>query len=339
MRTPYSTFIALAAFTGALEGCNNDLMDPDQPGNLVPATVVENAALPAIEVNGLRLHAQTFGDPTKPVIIFLHGGPGSDYRGLLPMADRQDGYSLADNYYLVFWDQRGSGLSQRVGKSQLTIENYDADLDAVISKYSGGRRVYLVGQSWGGMLATEYINRHPDRIAGAVLLEPGPFTGTTYERIKNDVREIDLFSEWLNDLAWSTQFISSDGHARMDYELLLGLKRSQPKYHERVGVDPEPVWRLGAAANKYVIEGSKNSKGVAVYDFTTNLARFTTPVLFIAGGRSEVLGESLQRDQIKAYPNAALTVIPDAGHDVHWTETAKVVSAIRAYLSSRKEAL
>ena len=334
MRIPISELIAAAIGATALAGCS-DLTDPDKPGNLVPATVMEDPSLPAIEINGSRLHAQTFGDPTKPVIIFLHGGPGGDYRSLLPLSARHDGYSLADNYFLVFWDQRGSGLSQRHGKSSLTIANYDADLDAIIDKYSPGRKVYLVGQSWGGMFATEYIDKHPERIAGAVLIEAGPLTGARFERLKDDIREIDVFSEWLNDLAWSGQFISADGHVRMDYEILLGYKNSQPKYHQQMDVDPEPVWRLGAAANRYLAEDGQNSKGVAVYDFTANLSRFTTPVLFIAGGNSEVLGPSLQREQVTDYPVASLVVIPDEGHDVHWTQPAQIVSLIRGYLTTR----
>jgi proline iminopeptidase len=337
MRAPFLTLFAVVAGATAVTGCG--LTDPDQPGNLVPATVMEDQTLPAIEVNGSRFHAQTFGDLAKPVIIFLHGGPGADYRGLLPLASRQNGYSLADDYFLVFWDQRGSGLSQRFGKSKLNIDTYDADLDAVIDKYSPTRKVFLVGQSWGGMYASEYIGKHPERVAGAVLLEPGPLNAAYFDRVKDGVRKLDLFAEWLNDYAWSSQFISADGHARMDYEMLLGLKGSQPRFHDREDVDPEPVWRLGAAANRYLMESGMNSKGVADYDFTANLSRFTTPVLFVAGGLSEVLGESLQRAQVKEYPSASLVVIPGEGHDVHWTQPAKVVSLIRDYLMARRAAL
>lgn len=332
MRTPILGLLAAAAAV-ATAGCG--LTDPDKAGNLVPATVDEDAGLPAIEVNGSRFHAQTFGDSAKPVIVFLHGGPGEDYRGLLRLAARQDGYGLADDFFLVFWDQRGAGLSRRHDKSTLTRAMYDADLDAIVDKYSPTRPVFLVGQSWGGMYATEYINQHPARVAGAVLIEPGPLKGTTFERVKHDIFNLDLFAECLNDLAWSTQFISADGHARMDYELLLGMKQSQPRFHEDIDVDPSPVWRLGAAVNKYLPKEGQNADGVAVYDFTSNLSRFTTPVLFIVGQLSEVLGESLQRDQVKDYPAASLVVIPGVGHDVHWTRAAQVVAQIRAYLSAR----
>ena len=327
MRVPIWVPIAIAATAAC------DTMAPSEPGNLVPRTVAEDASLPAIELNGSRFHLETFGSPSDPVIVFLHGGPGGDYRSLLPLAGAHNGRSLADDYFLVFWDQRGTGLSKRHGRETLTIEQYTADLDALIDRFAPGRKVFLIGESWGGMFATQYINEHPQRVAGAVLIEPGPLDGATLERIQDDVFDLDPRAEWLNDWAWSAQFITPDDHARMDYERMLGSKESQPRFHQS-RTNPSPVWRLGAAASKYLLEDGLNDNGVAAYDFTTKLDAFTTPVLFIAGSMSEVLGEPLQREQVKQYPSATLTVVPGVGHDVAWIRTADVLTHITTYLNS-----
>ena len=303
-----------------------ETMEPTVSGNLVPPTVAEDPTLPAVDLNGTRFHAQTMGDPADPVIVFLHGGPGADYRSLLRLAQQWGGYRLADEYFLVFWDQRGSGLSARHNKSDLNTAVYTADLLAVINHYAPGRAVTLVGESWGGMLATQFINTHPERVSGAVLIEPGPLDGATYERIKHDLRDFDIDDideEWLNDYAWNSQFISPDGHARMDYSLQLG----------RHGPDSTPVWRLGAAAHRYIMEDGQDGQGRFVYDFTTNLSSYTTPVLFVAGSLSDVLGPSLQITQVERYPNAALEIVNGAGHEVAWTHAADVVTHIRAYLN------
>ena len=314
-------------------GC--DAMSPSDPGALVPRTVAEDPMLPAIEMNGARFHAETFGNAANPVIVVLHGGPGSDYRSLLRLAGRYNGSSLADDYFMLYWDQRGTGLSARVDKSEITIDNYVNDLNTLINRYSPGRPVFLIGESWGGMFATRYINEFPQRVAGAVLIEPGPLDGVTAERIKKDIIELDPTSEWLNDVVWSSQFLSPDDHARMDYERMLGAKNAQPKYHEDK-VNPSPVWRLGAAASKYLAEDGQNKSGKFDYDFTTNLSAYKTPVLFITGSMSEVQGESLQRTQMQEYPSASLTVVNGAGHDVAWVKTAEVLTHIRAYLDARR---
>lgn len=313
-----------------------ETMDPREPGYLVPPTVAEDASLPAIEMNGSRFHLETFGDPANPVIIFLHGGPGGDYRSLLRMMEPVGGYRLTDEYFLVYWDQRGAGLSMRHDPDVLTLDAYTNDLHTLVERYAPGRQVFLIGHSWGGMYATQYINAHPDRVAGAVLLEPGPLDGATYERIKDDLFDLDLGAEWLNDFAWNGQFLSPDDHARMDYERMLGLKDGQPRFHQRMDVDPAPSWRMGAAASRYITEDGQDANGVAVYDFTTNLAQFPTPVLFVAGSLSEVLGETFQREQLAQYPSASLAVIAGAGHDLEWTHTADVLALVRAYLDARR---
>jgi len=55
-----------------------EILDPGEPGQLVPLTVDEDPTLPSISVNGTQLHAETFGNPTDPMLVILHGGPGGD---------------------------------------------------------------------------------------------------------------------------------------------------------------------------------------------------------------------------------------------------------------------
>lgn len=334
MRASQGITAAIVGLAGVL-AC--ETLDPTAPGNLVPRTVADDPNLPAIDMNGSRFHLETFGNPANPVIVFLHGGPGIDYRSLLPLSERFNGYSLTDEYFLVYWDQRGSGLSKRQNKDVLTIDVYVNDLDSLINRYSPGRPVLLIGESWGGMFATEFINRLPQRVAGAVLIEPGPLDGATAERLKHDIFEFDLTAEWLNDLAWNSQFLSPDDHARMDYERMLGATHGQPRFHESKD-NPSPVWRMGAAASRYIPEDGQDENGVYNFDFTTNLDAFTTPVLFITGAWSEVLGASLQEQQMLLYPVASLKVVDGAGHDVSWIKTPEVLAEIRSYLDGLKGA-
>src|SRR5262252_8407662 len=118
MRT--ARWLPLSLIISALgaTACRDDVTSPSRSNNLVPPTVAEDRALPASEMNGSRFHVETRGDPSKPVIVMLHGGPGGDYRSLLRLSDRFEGYSLADDYFLVYWDQRGAGLSERVDRAE-----------------------------------------------------------------------------------------------------------------------------------------------------------------------------------------------------------------------------
>jgi proline iminopeptidase len=330
--TPHATAAALLTITAgaALAAC--DVMDPSQPGNLVPKTVDDDASLPSLALAGTLFHYETHGDASKPVIVFLHGGPGGDYRDQLRLTARYDGYALTDDHFLVFWDQRGSGLSRRHDCGVYTLERMEADLDALIEHVSPGRPVFLVGHSWGGMYASLYINRHPDRVAGAVLIEPGPLNGAMFDSMIDELYDIDVFSEWLNDDVWDSQFLTPDDHARADYHRMLGMRDAQPKYHQST-TDRSPVWRQGAIASRCVQNaGIKDGKGA--YDFTDRLAAYSKRVLFISGDKNEVIGVAFQERQRQFFPAADLLTIANSGHDVPWTHAAETVAAIHAYVQS-----
>jgi len=325
-----ASFMMMAA-AGALAACDG-INDPSEAGNLVPKTVDEDATIPSLALAGTVFHYETFGDPTKPAVIFLHGGPGGDGRDMRRLLDRLGGYALTDDYFVVTWDQRGSGLSRRHDCDVYTLDRMDGDLDALIDHVSPGRPVILIGHSWGGMYATLYINRHPEKVAGAVVMEPGPLNTQMFDAIIKDLYDLDVFSEWLNDDVWDTQFLTPDDHARADYHRMLGVRDSQPKFHQSA-VDPAPYWRLGAVANHCVMAaGMKDGK--AAYDFTDHLSPYSQRVLFIASALNEVLGTAFQERQRQYYPASDLVTIANAGHDMQWTHAAETLAAIHSYLYS-----
>jgi pimeloyl-ACP methyl ester carboxylesterase len=166
------------------------------------------------------------------------------------------------------------------------------------------------------MYATLYINQHPDKVAGAVLMEHGPLNGQMYDAIIGDLYDLD------------------DDHARADYHRLLGMRDSQPKFHQSQQ-DPAPVWRLGAVASRCLTKsGLKDGKGA--YDFTDHLSAFSKPVLFIASAWNEVIGVTFQERQRKFFRVADLVTIPDSGHDMQWVQPAATLAAIHTYLQRVK---
>ena len=141
----------------------------------VAKTVAHDPSLPHITLDGVTFHAETFGDPADPVVIAIHSGPGNDYRSLLSLQ------ALSDRYVVVFYDQWGAGLSPRVNPDDITLKLALTDLDAIVDHYGHGRKVNLIGHSWGAMLASAYLGRHPDKVDHAVLAEPGFLTAELAE--------------------------------------------------------------------------------------------------------------------------------------------------------------
>src|SRR5688500_12747560 len=72
-----------------------------------------------IKINGIEQWVTIKGDSTKPVVLFIHGGPGNP---LTPFADAIYGKWEKD-FILVQWDQRGSGKTYgRGAPKELTPE-------------------------------------------------------------------------------------------------------------------------------------------------------------------------------------------------------------------------
>ncbi len=90
------------------------------------------------------------GGPGLPLLV-VHGGPGLPHDYLRSLE------RLADEREVVFWDQLGCGRSRRPSKTQLwTMERSVAEMDAVV-KALGLKRFHVFGNSWGGMLAQQYV--------------------------------------------------------------------------------------------------------------------------------------------------------------------------------------
>jgi proline iminopeptidase len=191
----------------------------------VTATVENDASLAFVELQGYKFHVQTYGDKGLPAIIVVHGGPGGDSKYLYPIQD------LAKNYHVVFYDQRGTGLSPRVKKESLTLESSLDDLHRIVSHYGRARQVRLIGHSWGAMLVTGYLGRHSERVSHAVVVEPGILNPIS---AKEFVRRFKASQSLWNALPLLkyillAPFVSSrDGHERFDYVMTRLMNQSKP---------------------------------------------------------------------------------------------------------------
>ena len=297
----------LALYLGA---CVN----PDGAGNLVPATVDQDPSLPQITLNGSTFHAESFGPADAPIVITLHGGPGSDYRSILELMN------LADHgYKVVFWDQRGAGLSQRFSADHYTLAEYLEDLRLLVEHYTTvpNQPFVFIGHSWGAMYATWFINEYGDyngRLKGAILSEPGAFTKAQLDEFLDAIQaEIALTGERLNDATWSRQFMSASDHERADY--LYGALSYGGLPSE--AADPNhlaPFWRRGAVVQKATMD-IVDKEG---FDWTTNLAAFPTKVLFLRGEKNTVVTLEHQQRLAASFPTSEVITIPGVGHEMVW---------------------
>ena len=305
-RNLWVLYIFLVAFISILSSC--DILEPDEPGLLVPRTVDEDPSLPSITVNGAQLHSEAFGPTDGAMIVVIHGGPGSDYRYLLKCKEFAN-----QGYRVVFYDQRGSGLSQRFPKSSYTsVKIMTDEVGGVIAHYrtSPTQKVFLLGHSWGAMLATAYVNEHPAAINGLILGEPGGLIWKDVKDYVGRVRDYKITSELLNDVTYVDQFFTGgeNDHIMLDYKFALMGGSDVNTGND----DLLPIWRMGAVINSALFElGDKENP-----NWTTNLQQYSTKVLFIYSERNKAYGYDHAVKVSSAYPNVQLFKANGAGHDM-----------------------
>ena len=322
-----------ALFSGLLFCACEPELSIHEPGNLVAKTADQDASVPSINVNGAQLHAEAFGNPNDPMVVVLHGGPGADYRYLLNCKEFAN-----DGFRVIFYDQRGAGLSERFPYSTYTMQVLYDDLTAVISYYktSPTQRVFLLGHSWGAMLATAYINQYPGIINGAILGEPGGFKWDDVEDYLSRSRDFRLLGEGLNDAVYMEQFITAkqNDHAVLDYKFDLWAAADEEEDSPTGNEGKLPYWRSGAVTSNAYIDWAEEHRP----DWTTNLQQYTTKVLFIYSENNLAYGLAHAQKVSSAYSNVQLFETLDAGHDMlsfprGWNNTYPVMLE---YLNSLK---
>ncbi len=117
-----------------------------------------------VDINGVRQGMFIVSrDTTNPVLLFLHGGPG------MPECFLAERYppGLEQDFTVVWWDQRGAGLSYRadIDPATMTVDQIVADTLAVtdyLRDRFGHDKVYLVGHSGGSFIGILAAARAPE---------------------------------------------------------------------------------------------------------------------------------------------------------------------------------
>ncbi|MDX8353816.1 alpha/beta hydrolase [Cognatiyoonia sp. IB215182] len=324
-------FLAAIAATGVLLFAFGYLATMGEYG--VRQTVAEDPSLPSVELNGALFHAQDFGDPSQPTVIVVHGGPGGDHRALLPLQ------ALEDWYHVVFYDQRGSGLSARVSAEQLNLDTFVADLDAIVALYGRGQPVHLIGHSWGGGLAAIYTARHPQKVDRLVLAEPVPLTPRMAEAagiVYGASLDPEILLSGLRFWFQSLHVDGSDSHARSDYLFTRMAPRANPEHHcsGAMNSPDTAMWRMGTLAIQSVMASILDEEGRLQSGLLDGIGNYADEVILLVGDCSSLIGPAFQEQQMMLFPAARMAVIEEAGHMMFIDQPAASVAAIRAFLAA-----
>jgi L-proline amide hydrolase len=281
-----------------------------------------------IEFRGYRTWYQAVGDlhsGPAPLLV-LHGGPGHPGRYLEPLA------ALAGSGRpVVLYDQLGCGRSDRPAEDLWTMETFVEEVSTV-REALGLDRVCLLGHSWGGWLALEYLLSRPRVGVTALVLASTcaslPAFSATTRALKNalpaQVRDILDRHE-----AAGTTDVPEYMQAFMAYAT---------RYLCRADPIPDLVWASLAEheQNEHiyaVMQGPEwNVTGrIKDWDVTDRLAEITVPTL-VTSGRFDEMTPELVRPLVEGIPGAQWTIFEKSAHLAPIEEPERYLEVVARFL-------
>jgi pimeloyl-ACP methyl ester carboxylesterase len=116
-------------------------------------------------VDGKEIHYVTSGDESKPVVLFIHGSPGSLSAFIDYLADS----ALVPNAFLITTDRPGFGHSN-FGVAEPSLQKQSQILKPLLEKYKDHHRLILVGHSLGGPLIAKMAMEYPNLVDGLIIV-------------------------------------------------------------------------------------------------------------------------------------------------------------------------
>lgn len=277
-----------------------------------------------IPVTGGRVWYKIVGSADATPLLMLHGGPGSTHDVMEPMA------ALADERPVVFYDQLGSGRSDRPDDPSLwRVERFVEEVGQV-RRALGLDRIHLYGLSWGSMLGAAYMLTQPSGVQSLILAGPC----MSAPRFQEDALKLkrQLPPEVLEILE------RHEAAGTTDSEEYLTVRWEFYKRHVcRVYPFPEPYLRSRAGFGHAVYNTMWGPSEFHVtgnlknFDITARLAEIKVPTLFTCGRYDECTPEATAWYQ-SLLPGSEMVVFENSSHTPMLEEPEHYNAVIRQFL-------
>ncbi len=301
---------------------------------------IEPHASGRLKVSDLHeIYWEVSGNPKGKPVVFVHGGPGGGTDA------KQRRFFDPEAYMIVLFDQRGCGRSTPHAELEdNTTWSLIADMER-LRELLEIERWQVFGGSWGSTLALAYAQKHPERVSELVL------RGIFLLRRK----ELEWFyqagASTLFPDAWEKYLAPIPEAERGDMMAAYHQRLTSPDRATRVRA--AQAWSIWEAATSFLLQRPEHMDHAGEDEFSLAFARiechyFVNRGFFehddqllrdidrirhiptvIAQGRYDVVCPMMSAwDLHKAFPEAELHIVPDAGHSAY--EPGLVDRLIRA---------
>ncbi|MGH8127628.1 MAG: prolyl aminopeptidase [Gammaproteobacteria bacterium] len=271
------------------------------------------------------LYYEQCGNPEGKPVVFVHGGPGG---GVNAKCRR---FFDPEVYRIVLFDQRGCGRSTPNAElAENTTWHSVADIER-LREHFGIERWQVFGGSWGSTLALAYAETHPERVSELVLrgifllrrselewfYQSGantlyPDAWETYEAAIPEVERGDMMSAYYRRLTSDDKAVrTAAARAWSVWEGSTSFLLENEDYVAHTGEDAFAVAFARIECHYFVHGGFLEHED----QLLRNVDRIRAIPGVIVQGRHDVVCPLRSAwDLHRAWPEADLRIVPDAGH-------------------------
>ena len=283
-----------------------------------------------VQVKGGRIWYKVVGSGKGTPLLLIHGGPGSRSCDGIP------GYStLGNDRPIIFYDQLGSGRSDRPTDTTLWEVSRFVDEVTVLRKALNLKELNILGSSWGGSVLVEYMVTQKPRGVKSVIFA-GPLISTArwmkdakilLSQLSQPVQDTIRKYEGLKLYANQSYIAATDSFNVKYLSRKLG-PRAQVCDCEGSGKFNSQVYNYMWGPTEFNATGTLRS-----FERTENLKEIKQPVLFITGRYDEARPETIYEFQ-KQIKGSKVEIIENSGHNKLHDNPDQYLAAIRKFLAA-----
>ena len=270
--------------------------------------------------------------PSKRLLL-LHGGPGMTHEYF----ESFDTYFADGDIEYIYYDQLGSHNSDNPADRKFwTIERFVDEVDQVRKALGlDASNFFLLGHSWGGVLAMEYALAHPEALKGLVISNMMADC-VDYQRYADDVLGPQMES---GVLARIKELEAAGQYESEEYEALL-MPHHYEKHVLRRPMDQWPACVINALehANKdlYVYMQGPSEFGIsgvlATWDRSEDLQKIAVPTLVI-GAEYDTMDPLYMKWMSQQIPRGSFLYCPEGSHMAMWDDAEVYHNGIRSFIN------
>lgn len=260
-------------------------------------------------------------------VLFLAGGPGGSPESLKPIVDY-----VSEDYYTILLHQRGTGLSSnRTDSAVMTIDQHVDDISCIL-KQEKIDNIFIIGHSWGAMLALDYMVKKPDNVKGLVLIGSYGCSLDFMKEINNEIMKRITPEEMAEMKLYYEQLNSGKGDVtRKDYDdMVAELMISKQFYNPSLVREILKNGQMNMQVNNLIMGDLKKKK----WNLQDDLKNSNCPVV-IVNGDYDLVSRQIIENMKQSLKNSEFHIIENCGHYVWLEKPAELQSIIQKFLRSK----